>query len=60
MAPGSYCRRERPPSARYSLDIQIAQPALVPQALLDRMSDEMTRIQLPRTLEAFRASAEGL
>lgn len=46
--------------ARYSVDIQIARPALVPQALLDRMSDQMTRVQLPRTLEAFRARAEGL
>lgn len=45
--------------ARYSVDIQIAKPPLVPQALLDRMSDQLTRVQLPRTLEAFRARAEG-
>jgi coenzyme Q-binding protein COQ10 len=45
--------------ARYSVDIQIARPPLVPQALLDRMSDQLTRVQLPRTLEAFRARAEG-
>ena len=45
--------------ARYSVDIQIARPPLVPQALLDRMSDQMTRVQLPRTLEAFKARAEG-
>jgi ribosome-associated toxin RatA of RatAB toxin-antitoxin module len=45
--------------ARYSVDIQIAKPPLVPQALLDRMSDQMTKVQLPRTLEAFRARAEG-
>ncbi len=44
--------------ARYSVDIQIAKPPLVPQALLDRMSDQLTRVQLPRTLEAFRARAE--
>jgi len=45
--------------ARYSVDIQIARPPLVPQALLDRLSDQLTRVQLPRTLEAFRAHAEG-
>jgi coenzyme Q-binding protein COQ10 len=45
--------------ARYSVDIQIAKPPLVPQALLDRMSDQLSRVQLPRTLEAFRARAEG-
>jgi hypothetical protein len=44
--------------ARYSADIQISRPPLVPQALLDRMSDQMTRVQLPRTLEAFKARAE--
>jgi coenzyme Q-binding protein COQ10 len=44
--------------ARYSVDIQIARPPLVPQALLDKMSDQMTRVQLPRTLEAFKARAE--
>ncbi len=46
--------------ARYSVDIQISRPPLVPQALLDRMSDQMTRVQLPRTLDAFKARAEGL
>ena len=45
--------------ARYSVDIQVARPPLVPQALLDKMSDQMTRVQLPRTMEAFRARAEG-
>jgi ribosome-associated toxin RatA of RatAB toxin-antitoxin module len=45
--------------ARYSVDIQISRPPLVPQALLDKMSDQMTRVQLPRTLEAFKARAEG-
>jgi ribosome-associated toxin RatA of RatAB toxin-antitoxin module len=45
--------------ARYSVDIQIAKPPLVPQALLDKMSDQLTKVQLPRTLEAFRARAEG-
>ena len=45
--------------ARYSVDIQLARLPLVPQALVDRMSDQLTRVQLPRTLEAFRARAEG-
>jgi ribosome-associated toxin RatA of RatAB toxin-antitoxin module len=46
--------------AIYSVEIQISRPPLVPQALVDRVSDEMTRIQLPKTLEAFKARAEGL
>jgi coenzyme Q-binding protein COQ10 len=44
--------------ARYSVDIQVARLPLVPQALVERMSDQLTRVQLPRTLEAFRARAE--
>ena len=45
--------------ARYSVDIQIAKLPLVPQALIDRMSDQLSRVNLPRTLEAFRLRAEG-
>lgn len=44
--------------AVYSVEIQIARPPLVPQMIVDRVSDELTRIQLPRTLEAFKARAE--
>jgi ribosome-associated toxin RatA of RatAB toxin-antitoxin module len=44
--------------ALYSVEIQIARPPLVPQALIDRVSDELTKVQLPRTLEAFKARAE--
>jgi ribosome-associated toxin RatA of RatAB toxin-antitoxin module len=44
--------------AVYSVEIQITRPPLVPQALVDRVSDELTRVQLPRTLEAFKARAE--
>lgn len=44
--------------ARYSVDIQIAKPPLVPQVVLDRMSDQLTKVQLPRTLQAFKARAE--
>lgn len=45
--------------AVYSVDIQIARPPLLPQALVDRVSDELTRVALPRTLRAFKARAEG-
>lgn len=45
--------------ARYSVEIQIAKPPLVPQVVVDRISDEMTRVSLPRNLEAFKARAEG-
>ena len=44
--------------ARYTVEIQIAKPALVPQALVDRVADELTKVQLPRTLDAFKARAE--
>ena len=44
--------------ARYTVEVQIARPPLVPQALIDRVTDELTRVQLPRTLEAFKARAE--
>jgi coenzyme Q-binding protein COQ10 len=45
--------------ARYTVEIQIAKPALVPQAVVDKVADELTRVQLPRTLEAFRRRAEA-
>ena len=44
--------------AVYTVEIQIARPPLVPQSIVDRVSDEMTRIQLPKTLDAFKAQAE--
>jgi ribosome-associated toxin RatA of RatAB toxin-antitoxin module len=44
--------------AHYSVEIQIARPPLVPQALVERVSDELTKVQLPRTLEAFKKRAE--
>ncbi len=44
--------------ARYTVEIQIAKLPLVPQALVDRISDEMTRVNLPRTLDAFKVRAE--
>jgi coenzyme Q-binding protein COQ10 len=45
--------------AVYTVDIQISRPALVPQMIVDRVSDELTRIQLPKTLDAFKGRAEG-
>jgi ribosome-associated toxin RatA of RatAB toxin-antitoxin module len=44
--------------ALYSVDIQIKKPPLVPQSLVDRVTDELTRVQLPKMLEAFRRRAE--
>ncbi len=44
--------------ARYTVEVQVAKPPLVPQAFVDRLSDELTRVQLPRTLDAFRTRAE--
>ncbi|HEY6005948.1 MAG TPA: SRPBCC family protein [Anaeromyxobacter sp.] len=44
--------------AVYTVEIQISRPPLVPQMIVDRVSDELTRIQLPKTLEAFKARAE--
>jgi hypothetical protein len=38
--------------------VQIAKPPLIPQKLVDRITDELTRVQLPRTLEAFKQRAE--
>jgi ribosome-associated toxin RatA of RatAB toxin-antitoxin module len=44
--------------ARYAVEIQISKPPLIPQSVVDRISDEMTKVQLPRTLAAFKARAE--
>jgi ribosome-associated toxin RatA of RatAB toxin-antitoxin module len=44
--------------ARYTVDIQISKPPLIPQSIIDKVSDELTRVQLPKTLEAFKARVE--
>jgi ribosome-associated toxin RatA of RatAB toxin-antitoxin module len=44
--------------ARYAVDIQITKPPLIPQSVIDKITDELTRVQLPTTLEAFKARAE--
>jgi len=36
----------------------VAKPTLIPQALVDRVTTELTKVQLPRTLQAFKARAE--
>lgn len=45
--------------ARYTVEVQVVKPRLIPQRLVDTVSDEMTRIHLPRTLAAFKHAAEG-
>jgi coenzyme Q-binding protein COQ10 len=44
--------------ARYSVEVRIAKPPLVPQVVIDRMSDELNKVALPRNLAAFKARAE--
>ncbi|BDG06499.1 type II toxin-antitoxin system RatA family toxin [Anaeromyxobacter oryzae] len=44
--------------ARYSVEVHLSKPPLVPQSVIDRVSDELTRVQLPRTLHAFKRRAE--
>ena len=44
--------------ARYTVDIQISKPPLIPQSVIDKVSDELTRVQLPKTMEAFKARVE--
>lgn len=45
--------------ARYSIEVQVNKPALVPQSVVDRVSDELARVQLHRVLDAFKARAES-
>jgi ribosome-associated toxin RatA of RatAB toxin-antitoxin module len=44
--------------ARYSVEVQVTKPPLIPQGIVDRVSDELTKVQLPRTLDAFKVRAE--
>jgi coenzyme Q-binding protein COQ10 len=44
--------------ARYTVEIQISKPAFIPQVLVDKVTEQLTRVQLPRTLEAFKERAE--
>jgi len=45
--------------ARYSVEIQVSKPPFVPQAVIDRVSDQLSRVSLPRNLQAFKARAEA-
>lgn len=45
--------------ARYTVDVQITRPPLVPRFVVDRVVDELTRVQLPALVHAFKARAEG-
>jgi ribosome-associated toxin RatA of RatAB toxin-antitoxin module len=44
--------------ARYTVEVQISKPPLIPQSVIDKVTDELTKVQLPRTLEAFKKRAE--
>jgi ribosome-associated toxin RatA of RatAB toxin-antitoxin module len=44
--------------ARYSVEIQVGKLPFIPSAVVDKLTDELTRVQLPLTLEAFKARAE--
>jgi ribosome-associated toxin RatA of RatAB toxin-antitoxin module len=46
--------------ALYRLDVELKRLPLVPRAVVDRVVEELTRVQLPRTLKAFKERAEGL
>ena len=45
--------------ARYTADAQVARPPLVPKVVIDRLMDELTRVQVPAIVRAFKARAEG-
>ncbi len=45
--------------ARYTAEIQVSRPALVPKFVVDKVVDELTRIQVPAIARAFKTRAEG-
>jgi coenzyme Q-binding protein COQ10 len=45
--------------ARYTVEVQVSKPMLVPQSLVDKVTDQLTRVQLPRLMEAFKHRAES-
>ncbi len=45
--------------ASYTADIQVQRPPLVPRFVVERVVDELTRVQMPAILGAFKARAEG-
>jgi ribosome-associated toxin RatA of RatAB toxin-antitoxin module len=44
--------------ATYAVEVQVDKPVLIPQSVVDTLTDELTRVQLPKNLEAFRNRAE--
>jgi coenzyme Q-binding protein COQ10 len=44
--------------ARYSVEVQVQKPPLIPQSVVDAVSDQLTKSQLPGTLQAFKDRAE--
>ena len=44
--------------ALYAVEVLLAKPPLVPQAVIDKVSEELNRVQLPRILHAFKTRAE--
>ncbi len=45
--------------ARYAADIQVSRPPLVPGVGVDRVVDQLTRVQVPAIVHAFKSRAEG-
>lgn len=45
--------------ASYTADLQLVRPPLVPRAVVDRVVDELQRVQMPAVIHAFKARAEG-
>jgi ribosome-associated toxin RatA of RatAB toxin-antitoxin module len=45
--------------ATYSVEVQVDKPVLIPQSVVDKLTEEMTKVSLPRNVEAFRARAEA-
>lgn len=45
--------------ARYSVEVEVSKPPLVPQLVVDKVTEELTRVSLPKMLAAFKARAEG-
>jgi coenzyme Q-binding protein COQ10 len=60
VSSGSWDLHEQGGATRavYAVDIQVKKPPLIPQSLVDRITDELTRVQLPRMLQAFKKRAE--
>jgi ribosome-associated toxin RatA of RatAB toxin-antitoxin module len=45
--------------ARYTAEIQVERPPLVPRFVVDKVVEELTRVQVPAIVHAFKGRAEG-